>query len=110
MLKTEKGLYTHGYHYSVIADGGGPAAVRERQGWEDPKGPYKEFNFIGQMIGGHLRWILCFTGVTLIVMEEEYKRKGPKEWLVRGYSTERWGQNPSLKEKWEQTEAGLFYS
>lgn len=43
-------------------------------------------------------------------MEEEYKRKGPKEWLVRGYSTERWGQKPSLKEKQEQTEAGLFYS
>lgn len=55
MLRTEKGSYTHGHRYSVIADGGRPAAVRERQGWEDPKGPYKEFNFIGQMIGGHLR-------------------------------------------------------
>lgn len=49
---------------------------------KDLKGSYKEFNFIGQMIGGHLRWILCFTGVTLIMIEEEYKSKGPKEYRV----------------------------
>lgn len=48
---------------------------------KDPKGPYKEFICIGQMIGGHLRWILCFTGVTLIVMEQGTKRMPGKRLL-----------------------------